>query len=572
MENIFFVIGVVMIIATVLAYFAKLLKQPLIPAYILTGVILVPILGLIPNTGINTGIITTLSEIGIAFLLFIVGLEIDIRKLKHVGLVASFGGIIQIVSTFAVAFIISLLIGFFVIESVYIALIIAFSSTMVVVKLLSDKKEIDTLHGKIIIGILLMQDIAAIIALSVLVTLSEFSFIALFFSLLKGLFALLLAVAASKYIFPELFTFAAKSQELLFISAVSVSLLYSILFNYLGFSIAIGAFVAGISLANLPYNIEIIGKIKSLRDFFSVMFFVSLGMALLLSSFDFILKPLIVLLLLVIFVKPLIVMFTTSFFGYKKRTSFLSSISLAQISEFSLIIVSQGVILGHINKHIFSLTVLLAIITITLTTYFVKYENEFYGKTSSYLDIFDRMTENSAELEYMPKNRGNEIILCGYNRIGYSIVKTLRRMKESLLVIDFNPEVVKYLIEQKIPSLYGDIGDIEILERLDFKKAKMVLSTVPTKADNLLLIRMARKENKKVAIFVTANQIQEALELYDAGADYVVLPHFLGGEHISLLIEDFTKDIKKVIEHKVKHIKELKERHALGHEHPQHEK
>ena len=269
MENLFFDIGVVIIIATVFAYIAKSLKQPLIPAYILTGVILGPVLGLITNTDV----ITTLSEIGIAFLLFIVGLEMDIRKLKHVGMVASLGGIIQIVSVFTIAFIAALLLGFIVLESVYLALVIAFSSTMVVIKLLSDKKEIDTLHGKIIVGILLLQDIVAIMVLSVLATLSEFSFIVLSLSILKGLIALLIALAIGKYIFPKLFTFAAKSQELLFISAVSVSLLYSIFFNYLGFSIAIGAFVAGVSLANLPYNIEIIGKLRSLRDFFSVIFF-----------------------------------------------------------------------------------------------------------------------------------------------------------------------------------------------------------------------------------------------------------------------------------------------------------
>ena len=559
MENLFFDIGVVIIIATVFAYIAKSLKQPLIPAYILTGVILGPVLGLITNTDV----ITTLSEIGIAFLLFIVGLEMDIRKLKHVGIVASFGGIIQIVSVFTIAFIAALLLGFIVLESVYLALVIAFSSTMVVIKLLSDKKEIDTLHGKIIVGILLLQDIVAIMALSVLATLNEFSFIVLSWSILKGLIALLIALVIGKYIFPKLFTFAAKSQELLFISAVSVSLLYSIFFNYLGFSIAIGAFVAGVSLANLPYNIEIIGKLRSLRDFFSVIFFASLGMELLFSSFDFILRPLVIMLLLVMLAKPFIMMFTTSFFGYKKRTSFLTSISLAQISEFSLIIVTQGLLLGHISQEIFSLTVLLAIITITLTTYFVKYEDSIYYRFSDFLHVFDRLSKGQEELEYMPKKKRNEIILCGYNRIGYGIVKTLTRLKKSLLVVDFNPETIRDIIAKKIPCMYGDIGDIEILERLNFKKAKMLISTVPTKKDNMLLIRIARKENKKIIIFVIANQVKEALELYDAGADYVVLPHFLGGEHLSLLIEDFTEDMNKIIEYKIKHIKELEERHGV---------
>jgi len=294
-----------------------------------------------------------------------------------------------------------------------------------------------------------------------------------------------------------------------------------------------------------------------------------LGMQLLLSTFNSILKPLAVMLLLVIFIKPLIVMFIVAFFGYKKRTSFMASISLAQISEFSLIMVAQGLLLGHISQEIFSLTVLLAIITITLTTYLMKFESALYSKLSGYLSIFDKISD-SGEMEYMPKEKRNEVILCGYNRIGYSIVKTLKKMKKSLLVVDFDPEIVRTLIGQKVPSIYGDIGDIEILKRLNFKKAKMVISTVPTTQDNMLLISMARKENKNIIIFVTASQIKEALELYDAGADYVILPHFLGGEHVSILIQDFTGSMNKIITHKLDHIRELNERRALGHEHPSH--
>ena len=566
MTNILFEISFVIIFATVFAYFARFLKQPLIPAYILAGIIIGPVLGLISNTEV----ITTLSEIGIAFLLFIVGLEIDIKKLKHVGLVSSFGGLIQVVSTFTIAFIVSLLIGFFVLESVYIALIVAISSTMVVIKLLSDKRQIDTLHGKIIIGILLVQDLVAIIALSILVTLSEFSFLALAISLFKGLVVLLIALAVGKFIFPSIFGFAAKSQELLFISAVAVSLLYSMLFNYIGFSIAIGAFVAGVSLANLPYSIEIIAKIKSLRDFFSVIFFVSLGMQLLLGTFEKILSPLLVLLFLVVIVKPLLTVFATSFFGYKKRTAFLTSISLAQISEFSLIIVAQGLLLGHISQEIFSITILLAIITITLTTYFVKFENGIYKRLAGFLDFFDKFSENKEGLEYIPKKRKAEIIICGYNRIGYDIVRTLKKMGKNMLVVDFNPETIKSLIGDKIPALYGDIGDTEVLERLNFKKANMLISTIPTKRDNLMLIKTAKNANRNIAILASADQIKEALDLYEAGADYVVLPHFLGGEHLSVLIENISPKISKLIEYKIKHIKELKEKHVLSHRHPVH--
>ncbi len=591
MENIFFDIGAIIIIVTVFAYIAKLMKQPLIPAYIITGLIIGPILGWITNTVV----VMNMSEIGIAFLLFMVGMEMDIKKLSTVGLISYLGGLTQVVATFTFAFIISMIIGFFYLEAFYIGLIIAFSSTMVVVKLLSDKREIDTLHGRIIIGILIMQDILAIFVLSILTSLDNFSFLILIFSLLKGILLFITAYICAKHIFPSVLKFAAKSQELLFLIALTICFLFAVIFNKIGliiikvlqtlslyispvfynmlepgFSIAIGAFVAGITLANSPYGIEIIGRIKSLRDFFATIFFVSLGLELTVGSITTIMVPLIILTLFVIILKPLILMFICSFFGYKKRTSFLSSMSLAQVSEFSLIIVAQGLLLGHIGQEMFTLTVLLAIITIVLTSYFIKYEDNMFQKMKRHMGFFDKFTESSSELEYMPRKRKNHIVLCGYNRIGYSVVKTLKRLKRNLLVVDFNPEVIRKLIREKVACLYGDIGDIEVLERLNLKDIYMVISTVPTKRENLLLIRKTKEANKNAIIFVTGNYVEEALSLYDAGADYVILPHFLGGEHLSVLIEDFGKDINRIIEKKLSHIKELQERRELGHEHPRH--
>lgn len=565
--DIFFQIGIIIIIATILAFIAKFIKQPLIPAYVLAGLIIGPVLKLITNTET----IITLSEIGIAFLLFIVGLEINLKKLKDVGLVSSIGGLTQMLAIFTASFIIAMFLGFYSKEAVYIGLIIAFSSTMVVVKLLSDKKEIDTLHGRIVLGILIMQDILAILVLSALTTLGDFSLLQLFLSLFKGAIVFLVAVAASKYIFPRVFEYCAKSQELLFISAVSVSFIFSMLFYSIGFSIAIGAFVAGVTLANLPYNLEIIGKVKSLRDFFAVIFFVSLGMELSFGILGDILIPLIIFMILAVIIKPLLIMFLCSFFGYKKRTSFKVALSLAQISEFSLIIVAQGLILGHIGQEIFSITVILAVTTIILTSYLIKFENGIYLRFSSYLDVFDKLTGPYNHLEYIPRKK-HEFIICGYNRIGYSIVDKLKKMKKKMLVVDFNPEVIKRLIHDKIPCIYGDIGDIEILSRLNLRHAAMVISTAPSKRDNLLLIRTTRKENKHATIIVTSTHISKALELYDAGADYVIMPHLLGGDHMSLLLEEFSTDINKIIKHKIAHIKELHKRKSMVHWHPAHHK
>jgi len=586
-NEIFLQIGILIVFATVLTLIVKLFKQPIIPAYILTGLIIGPILGLITNTEI----ISTLSEMGIAFLLFIVGLEIDIKKLRNVVIISSIGGTIRILLLFTLGFILAGLFGIFtLIESVYLGVILAFSSTMVVIKLLSDKRELDTLHARIIVGILLLEDFAAIIALSMLSNMS-LSFSAIIFSLVKVVVLLCIAFIVSKIILPKILKFAARSQEFLFLVSIGVLFGFALLSEYIGvllsygfkylpetilvnlkpgLSIVIGAFIAGIILGNTEYNIEIIGKVKSIRDFFAILFFVSLGMEVVLASLSKIIVPLIVLLIFILGVKPLITMFLVSYFGYKKRPAFLTSISLAQISEFALIIAAQGFMLHHISHDLFSLTVLLAVITMGATTYFIRYEYRIYSKLSKRLNFFEKFTQHVYEFEYIPKKTTRNVILCGYNRIGYSICKTLRKMHKKILVVDFNPEVIKHLMKKRIPCIYGDVGDVEILERLGLKNVEMVISTVPQKHDNLLLIRKTKEVNSNAIIFVTANQIEEALDLYDAGADYVIMPHFLGGEHVSVLIEEYTFDVAKILKTKLKHIKELHHRRILGHEHPKH--
>jgi len=564
MENIFLDVGIIIITATVLAYIIKLLKQPRIPAYIIAGLIIGPLgLGLIKDYSV----IKTLSEIGIAFMLFVVGMDLDFRKLKDVGFIASVGGTIKSFILFIAVFLIAVYFGFKNIEAAYLGLILAFSSTMIVVKILSDKREIETLHGRIILGILLIEDILAILVLSSLNSINNFDFYMLVFYLLKGIFIISSSYLIGITLFPKLFKSAAKSPELLFLLAVSVCFGFALLANYLEFSIAIGAFIAGISLANLPYNLEIIAKVNPLRDFFATLFFVTLGMQLIINSFN--LTFLIILILIVILIKPILIMLICSFFGYKKRTSFLTSISLTQVSEFSLIIVSRGLLLGHISNNIFSITILLTVITMSLSSYFIKYNNGLFYLFSNSLKIFDRISSGKREISDKKKDNYNAILI-GYDRIGYSIYNTLKKIKKKILIIDFNPEVIKDMIRQRIPCIYGDIGDPEIIDRLDFKKTGIVISTVPTRKDNDLLISKTKRINSSTIVIVTAYSIENALEFYKKGADYVILPHFLGGDHVSILLENVTKDIDKLLKHKLDHIKELHKRSMLGHIHPRH--
>jgi Kef-type K+ transport system membrane component KefB len=554
-------LAIIIVSAAILAFIARLFKQPIIPAYILAGLLLV-------LTGIGSNsFVETISQLGIAFLLFIVGLEIDLNRIKEVGVVATIGGTLLCVVLFWIGFGVSLLLSFTRIEAAYIGLVLAFSSTMIVVKILADRNELDTLHGRITIGILLVQDVLAIISLFVLSSLNNFNATKLVFMLTTILAVVALTYIIGKVILPIIFKHAAKSEEILFITAVAVCLIFIGIFQYLGLSVAIGAFLAGLTLGNLPYNFEIISLVKPLRDFFSVIFFVLLGMQLDIRAITSNITIIIVLIALIILIKPLLIMIVVSFFGYKKQPSYLTSIGLAQTSEFSLILAVFGVSVGHISKDLFSSVIFITIITMAMTAYLFEYEKKIYRKISGFLELFERASGKD-DLENVSENIKKDVILVGCDRLGSTIFNALRKLKQSFIVVDYNPEIIKDLIKKRIPCLYGDIGDLDILHRLNLKGVKMIISTVPDKQDSILLIRKAKELRRNTIVMVTSMNIDDAIELYEEGADYVILPHFLGGERVSLLLEEVRGDINKVLDYKLAHLQELRHRIQLGHRHP----
>ena len=558
-------IAVMISIATAGAYLLGILRQPLIPAYIITGLVIGPYgLGLV--TDIEN--IKLFAEIGIAFLLFVVGLELDFSRLKTTGVVSYLGGTVLTMISICLGFLVALQLGFSGMESAYIALVVAFSSTLVVIKMLSDYQELDTLHGRIMVGILLVQDVIAIIALSVLSSLQTFSPTFLLVSLIKGLGFLFAAVFASKYVFPPLFKFAAKSKELLFLISITSCLLFAIFSVFLGFSIAIGGFIAGLALANLPYNFQIVSMVTPLRDFFATLFFVSLGAELIVPSVRAFATPAAFLLGFILLVRPVLTIILTNFFGYATKISFFIAASFTQISEFALIIVAQGIVLGHISQNIFTITVLLALVTMTTSSYFIRFDNKLYSLLSYPLKIFEKIGRER-HLGYEPEKEKYNTILAGCDRLGFSILRALQKINKKTIVIDFNPDIIRRLTKEKVSCMYGDIGDLDIIERLNIKDADMVITTFPQIDTNMFLLKQVRERNKKAMLIFTANKVDEALKLYSAGADYVILPHFLGGERVSFLLEDASVDIKKLLKAKVEHIKELHDRKDMGHEHPE---
>jgi Kef-type K+ transport system membrane component KefB len=555
-SSLFFQIGSIIILATLFAWFSRFFKQPLIPAYILAGILLGPIgFGIVQDEEI----IKALSEMGIVFLLFIVGLEVDLNKLKTVGWVSSLGGIIQVLLTFVMGFLISKLIGFSDLVSIYAGLIFAFSSTMVVIKLLSDKGRINTLHGRIIIGILIIQDIFAIVALTLFTTfgsMASFSYDMLLIILVKGFLFILTAFLLSRYILKKLFNFAARSYELLFLSSLTICFLFALLALMFDFSVIIGAFIAGVVLASLPYNFDIIGRVVPLRDFFATIFFVSLGMQLVWINKSMLL-PLFLFSFAIIVLKPIIITFLVSLFGYDKRVSFLSGVSLGQTSEFSLVMVSLGFYsLGHLSQEFFSLIVFLTIITIIVTSYVMKHDAFVYSSFSKPLSYLNKLSKNRKKLEYM-KRKNYSIVLFGAHRIGNILVDTFKNLNKEFLIVDHNPEIINHFIDKRIHCLYGDASNVEILHRLKWKKTKILISTLPNENDNNFLIRYVKKVNPKIRIFVTANYIKRALDLYESGADYVIVPHVLGGKKFASILKNILNNPDKLVNIRTKHIKEL---------------
>ena len=563
MENLFVQFSLIILVVLGVSFIMRILKQPLIIGYILSGIIIGPFF---LNLVEGNEAIQAFSEMGVAFLLFIVGIHLSPTVIKEVGRISLITGLGQIIFTSLIGYLIGILLGFSHITSVYIAVALTFSSTIIIMKLLSDKEALETLYGKISIGFLLVQDLVAIIIL-ILVSSSSDGIShenMVFFTLIKGAFLFIMLFFTSQYILPKFSSFFAKSQELLFVFAVAWGLGLASLFSYIGFSIEAGALIAGVMLSISPYSYEISSRTKPLRDFFIIFFFLFLGSQMVFLEIYNLIIPAIIFSLFILIGNPLVVIILMGLFGYSKRTGFMAGLTVAQISEFSLILVALGAKLGHISLEILSFVTLIGLVTIAGSTYMIIYSEAIYSRISKFLDIFER--KKSKEKPSIDKNY--DYILFGYNRIGFSIMKSLKNLRGNILVVDFNPETVKKLSSKKLTCIYGDAEDTEFLDSLKISNSRIVISTIPDLETNILIINKAKSSSKNQIVIATARKIEEAFSLYSSGADYVILPHFLGGEYTAKLIEKLKTDKKAYNTEKKKHIESLIERIEEGHEHP----
>jgi len=532
-ESIFAELSLIIAIAAGISIFMRLIKQPLILGYIFAGLLVGPSL---LNVIHSVEIFEIFSSIGIALLLFIIGLGMNVSELKKLGKVVLITATTSLLVIGLLGYATSSVLGFNKTESLIVGLCLFFSSTIVIVKILSDKKEQNRLHGRVAIGVILVEDIVATIALLFMVAgqggdglqLTEVGWL-----FAKGIGMLLFLAVFSTKVLPAVSKYIASSQELLFLSAVAWGFGIATLFKLSGFSIEVGALFGGVALASSPYAREIGARLKPLRDFFIVLFFITLGQGMSLSNLSAAIWPALALSAIVIIGKPLTITSTMGLLGYTKRVSFKTGINLSQISEFSIVLVVLASTAGLVDQKLTAIITLVAIITIATSTYLMQYDDELFN-------IFDRLKLHFFEREityHEHRSRGSyPLLLFGYHHGGHEFLKAFEDIGKPYLVIDYDPAVVESLETKKVPYMYGDATDIELLDELGIDKAKLAICTFSDFEVTKQLVKHIAKTNHAAVIICHANNKQEAIELYEAGSTYVMIPQYIGSEKISSFI------------------------------------
>jgi Kef-type K+ transport system membrane component KefB len=522
------VFALLLLIAAAVGALAVRLRQPLIVAFILVGIVVGP-----AGTGWVTGQaeIELLAQIGVTVLLFVVGLKLDVHLVRNIGPVALATGLGQLGFTILFGYLICAGLGMPPVTALYVAVALTFSSTIIIVKLLSDKREIDSLHGRIAMGFLIVQDIAVVVAMMLLGSLNVAGADAAAAEVVMSI-VLKIGLAAvavfllMRYVLPWLLHLLARSQELLLLFAVAWGTALAALGEHVGFSKEVGAFLAGFSLASTPYREPISTRLTSLRDFLLLFFFIDLGAKLELSTLGAEVGSSLMLSLFVLIGNPLIVMAIMGYMGYRKRTGFLAGLTVAQISEFSIIFVVMGISLGHVGADTLGLVTMVGLVTITLSTYLILYSHPLYGYLAPWLVAFERANP-FREAAVARQQRGAadpDVIVYGLGRFGSRLAAQLRERRLNVLGVDFDPEAVRERHLQGLEARFGDAEDPEFPETLPLGHARWVVSTLPQAEINLALLGALRHHGYRGAVAMAAHTEKDATALTGAGVDRVFLP------------------------------------------------
>ncbi len=521
-------LALLLLLAATVGAIAVRLRQPLIVAFILVGMLAGPsALGLVEAHGE----IDLFAQLGITILLFVVGLKLDLHLVRNLGPVALATGLGQLTFTIFFGYLIARGLGIEHITALYVAIALTFSSTIIIVKLLSDKREIDSLHGRISMGFLIVQDIAVVIAMVLMSAYGAgegegaLGLAALLLVLKMGAMLLVLA-ALMKYVLPRLLHVLANSTELLLVFAIAWGAALASLGDMAGFSKEVGAFLAGFSLASTNYREAISSRLTSLRDFLLLFFFIDLGSKLELGTLGTAIPEAMALSIFVLIGNPLIVLAIMGYMGYRKRTGFLAGLTVAQISEFSIVFAALGVSLGHISIEAVGLITLVGLVTITASTYMILYSHPLYAFFKPWLGVFERHKpfremafEGNRKLD-----KDAEVIVFGMGRFGGRFAKVIHEQGVAVLGIDFDPEVTRTAKRRDIPIIFGDAEDPVMVETLPLSSTRWVVSTIIDLDLNLALIKALRQHGYDGQIAVTTHTAAEAKKLRHAGVARIMHP------------------------------------------------
>ncbi|AHE66933.1 cation:proton antiporter [Legionella oakridgensis] len=535
----FYELAALLLFAIAAGWVSLFLRQPMVVSFIVVGILVGPgFLGIVQSYGS----IELLAELGITVLLFLVGLKLDIQLIRTLGLVVLATGIGQVVFTAIIGFFIALALKLNVINALYVSVALTFSSTIIIVKMLSDKREADSLHGRIAIGVLIVQDIFVVLTMIILSafdlnihdgTLGQVmaDIVMMFLSAMVVLFFLGLFI---RCIANPLVRSVAHSPELLIIFSIGWAACLASLGSVLGLSKELGGLLAGISLASTPFRDAIASRLSSVRDFLLLFFFITIGSQLHFNQLGEQIVPAAIFSLFVLIGDPLIMLVIMGIMGYRKRTSFFVGLTVAQISEFSFIFMAMGLKLGHINAESLGLVTLVGLITITVSVYMITYSQSLYQWFDPVLSIFERKLphrEESNNVRQQLLDKCYEIVLFGLGRYGQAIAEHLLQNNLKVLAIDFNPDEVKKWLKRGQHAMYGDACDIEFIRSLPLTGVKWVICAIPQHAPGLthhdprvMLINGLKTHHYQGKIAVSTQHANQVEALKVQGVDMVFLP------------------------------------------------
>ncbi len=542
-------IAICVAVAAVFGVVGWRLKQPLILAYLLAGVVVGPI-GLKWVTDLVS--IQTVSEIGLILLLFVIGLEIDLRKLAAAGPPMLITGALQVPICLALG------LGFFSLlgahvgggdySLLYLAACMSLSSTLVVVKLLNDRMELDTLPGRITLGVLVIQDLWAVAMLAVQPNISNPDLLPLLFSLAKGALLVVGGLALSKYALPYLFRSVAKAPELVLVTALAWCFFLAGVASVIGLSREMGALIAGVSLSTFPYSLDVMSKAVSIRDFFVTLFFVALGMQITVPTVNELL--LVAAASVFVIVSRVVVVPILYAMRLGLRNSIVPAINLAQVSEFSIVIAFLGVSSHQIKTDVLVVVILTFALTSVASTYMINGSHAIQKLLTGLLKgvgLKDLDAEHEAKQE---AEAHYPVVFLGFFRDASSIlyefehegsVEDAKEFVSKIMVIDFNPTVMRELRRRGIKVVYGDIAHIDTLHHAGIHEAELVVSSITDDVlrgtSNLRLLHAIRSQSPRARVVLTTEHIPQALKFYEAGADFVFIPRLYSAAAVARLLK-----------------------------------